>query len=135
MVRDAYQRSRLRKRRVARTATAAQHHCHWAHGWPCLDAYQRLAPKLPVNRFFICASLHPARMLGHMAMLLDAPPPFAALEPRAPGRGLQKSLPDEEDDFLRGEEGRRRVPFLPTAAAPIYLHASIFLHIKTVSTS
>ena len=70
-----------------------------------------------------------------MAMLLDAPPPCAAPEPRAPGRGLPKRMPDEEDDFLRGEEGRRRVPFLPTAAAPVYLHASFYLYVKTVSTS
>ena len=74
---------------------------------------------------FIKAVLDPARVLGRMAMLLDAPPPPS----------LRRSLrwdvcQHEEDVEVRGGGARRRVPFLPTAAAQVCLHASFYLYVK-----
>ena len=69
-------------------------------------------------------------------MLLHAPPPLAAPVPPGPRAGASASTPQggkegkEGGDFLRKEEGRRRVPFLPTAAAQVCLHASFYLYVK-----
>ena len=85
---------------------------------------------------FIQAPLDPARVLDRLAIILHAPPPLAAPVPPGPRAEASASTPQggdegkEGDDFLRKEEGRGRVPFLPTAASQVCLHASFYLYVK-----
>ena len=57
---------------------------------------------------FIAGALDPAREMGRLPMVQDAPPPLAAPDPRP------KLLPAEGGVELRkGREHRRRVPAAP----------------------